>query len=176
MRVRGTSGRSAAQCGGRAPAAGTARARQQQRKRKTHTENHDIVRNSAIAMRFISRAGWAEVVDLGDSRPCGVVGGPSSALVNRAFVSRAEPFVICGGRARWTERKRSWFGFPQGKKKKLAIASATRDGIRDRATGWVICGGLAVARHPRGDLDGGWCQQTPKRACFSTHEQRAQRD
>ena len=48
-------------------------------------------------------------------------------------------------------------------KKKLAIASATRDGIRDRATGWVICGGLAVARHPRGDLDGGWCQQTPKR-------------
>ena len=56
-------------------------------------------------------------------------------------------------------------------KKKLAIASATRDGIRDRATGWVICGGLSVARHPRGDLDGGWCQQTPKRACFSIHEQ-----
>ena len=55
-------------------------------------------------------------------------------------------------------------------KKKLMIASATRDGIRDRATGWVVCGGLVVARHPRGDLDGVWCQQTPKRACFSIHE------
>ena len=50
--------------------------------------------------------------------------------------------------------------FPEAKKK-LAIASTTRDGIRIRAIGGVICGVWEVARPPRGDLAGGWCQKTP---------------
>ena len=68
MRVRGTSGRSAsaARRGGGAQAAGTARARLQQRPKAKNAYIKIMMsyRNSAIVMRFDLRAVWEEAVGL----------------------------------------------------------------------------------------------------------------
>ena len=89
-------------------------------------------------MRFISRAGWAEVVGSAASRPCDVVGGPSSALVIRTRVSRSESFAICGGRARWTACAGEL----------CAVGSeCAKKGLLGSSPGWVWVGITARKRH-----------------------------
>ena len=89
MGVRGTSGKSASVAwrGGRSQAPGTAarRGNNSASEKNAHRKIMISFRNSAIAMRCDLASSLGRGSDCAASRPCDVVGGPSSALVIRAF-------------------------------------------------------------------------------------------
>ena len=116
------------------------------------------LRNSAIAMRYDFEGRLLEVVDSAVSRPCDVVGGPSSALVIRACVSRSESFAICGGRARWTACAGEF----------CAVGSDCAKGLLDGARGGDLgFGALGLRAVPDGS---GWASQHASGTHFALME------